>query len=52
MYFDTMERMKYISQVTGFTVKYIWGHEYDKIKLTQSCLVTIIHNCNEVNEFV
>jgi hypothetical protein len=43
MYEKTMNRMKFISEITHFKVKFIWGHEYDKIKKTTQSLMSIIH---------
>jgi hypothetical protein len=43
MYDKTINRMKFIFDKTGFTVKYIWGHEYDKIRKTTQSLMNIVH---------
>lgn len=43
MYLHTMERMKFISEMTDFTIHYIWKDEYLKIRKTAHSLKSIIH---------
>ncbi len=43
MYDKTISRMKFINDKTGFTVKYIWGHEYDEIRKKPNSVSSITH---------
>jgi hypothetical protein len=50
MHYETIDRIRIITELTGFAVKYIWGHEYDEIKRSSRSLMSIMHELKIIPE--